>query len=429
MADESEFDAAVDAEGGERALLDRDRTLAWELYDADPEHPRIAALAGSVLERAPEMTGMVILTALHREALGEVAEARRLLQELVGRRDRQYVNALKHLRDLEYSDRNYAEALRLSEIVLREQPDAGWIEWMELGSATVFVRSPEAGWRIIDEAVERCARTDPDAYADALGQRALRFLATGAPPERFGPAAEEAIAADPAELVLTVSLGFAYLFDYRAEEAEDLFLRVLRETPTDGIAQAGLRVSRGFLEPLRNGTHTMDDHRAAGSGELAWRMMCDYMFDTTLAQALAALDAVMPADLEASLRAPLSEDAALSADGDADLLSWHDGQSRTGAGLWGMGETFRLLSGAEVSALEAAIERDPDAYPEWGGDDAYFSIIATDDDGTAYFTGVARRLYARRAGIEDRLIAPSLADWAWDRAVGFGWPDPRPGRA
>ena len=425
MSEESEF-AAQDRE---QALIDRDRTLAWELYEANPEHPRIAELTSSVLLRAPEMTGMIILSALHLEACGEVEEARRRLQELVGRRDRQYVNAVKKLRDLEYSARNYAEALRLTEIVLREQPDADWTEHMELGSATVFVRGPEEGWRIIDEAVEMCARTDADWYADALAQRALRFLSTGAPPERFGPAAAEAIEADPSELVLTVALGFAYLFDYRAQEAEELFLRVLRETPTDGIAQAGLRVSRGFLEPIRNGTHTMDDHREAGTGEMAWRMMCGYMFDTTLEQALAALDHVMPGELAASLRPPLSEDDARAADGDSDVLVWHDGQEPGGGYLWGMGEPFRLLSGAEVTALEAAIESDPGAYPEWAGDDVYYSFIATDDAGTVFFTGVARRLYARRAGQEDRLIAPSLADWAWDRVVSFGGTDPRPGRA
>lgn len=412
----------------EREAVARDKDLAWELYRAQPQHPRIPELAASVLAREPSFTGMIILTALHREACGEVGEARRLLQELMARRDRQFLNAVKELRDLEFADREYAEALRLSEIVLREDPDAGWIEWMELGSATVFVRSTDEGWRIIDDAVERCVRTDPGSYGEALGQRALRFLATGAPPERFGPAAEEAIAADPTELVLTVALGFAYLFDYRAEEAEELFLRVLRETPTDGLAHAGLRVSRGFLEPIRNGTHTMDDHREAGSGEMAWRMMCGYMFDTTLAQALAALDEVMPRTLEASLRPPLPEDEAHAADGDSDLLAWHDGQESSGAGHWGMGEQFRLMSGAEVSAFEAAIERDPDAYPEWGGDDAYYSVIATDDAGTVFFTGVAQRLYARRAGREDRLIAPSLADWAWDRVAAFGGRDPRPGR-
>lgn len=423
--EDAEYERRMEAE---REAADRDRTLAWELYEAQPEHPQIAELTQSVLARTPHTTGMIILLALHREACGQIEEARRLLQDLVGRRDAQYVNAVKNLRDLEYSDKNYAEALCLTEIVLRENPEAGWIEHMELGSATVFVKSPEEGWRIIDEAVDLCASTDPDWYADALGQRALRFLSTGAPPERFGPAAAAAIEADPSELVLTVALGFAYLFDYRAEEAEELFLRVLRETPTDGIAQAGLAVSRGFLEPVRKGTHTMDDHRQAGSGEMAWRMLCGYMFDTTLEQALAALDDVMPQEVAASLRPPLSADEARASEGDSDLLGWHDGQEEGGGTVWEMGEPFRLMSGAEVAALEAAIEGDPDAYPEWGGDDAYYNLIATDDAGTVYFTGVARRLYARRPGHEDRLIAPSVADWVWDRVVAFGGADPRPGR-
>lgn len=423
MAEEPEFGT----EELESELIDRDLTLAWELYEADPEHPRIEELTRSVLLRAPEKTGMILLAALHLQARGEIEEARRRLQELVGRRDHQYVNAVKNLRDLEYSAGNYTEALRLTEIVLREEPDAGWIEQMELGSATVFVRSPEAGWRIIDDAVETCSRTDPDRYAAALAQRALRFLATGAPPERFGPAAAEAIEADPSELMLTIALGFAYLFDYRAEESEELFLRVLRETPTDGIAQAGLTVSRGFLDPIRKGTHTMEDHREAGSGELAWRMMYERVFQTTLALALAALDDVMPRELHASMRPPLSAEAVLATDGDSDVLAWHDGQRADGGSFWGMGEAFRLLNGEEVTAIEAAIESDSGVYPEWSSDDLYYSFIATDDAGTLFFTGVAGRLYARRAGQEDRQIAPSLADWAWDRVVAFGGADPRPG--
>ena len=78
----------------EQEAIERDRDLAWELYDYQPEHPKIPELTQSVIAREPTFTGMIILLALHREACGEIDEARSLLQELMGRRDRQYVNAV-----------------------------------------------------------------------------------------------------------------------------------------------------------------------------------------------------------------------------------------------------------------------------------------------------------------------------------------------
>ncbi|MFT4233357.1 MAG: hypothetical protein QM606_11365, partial [Leucobacter sp.] len=159
----------------ERAAIERDRDLAWELSDYRLDHPRIAELTQSVLAREPTFTGMIILLALHREACGEVEEARRLLRELMGRRDRQYVNAVKKLRDLEFSQGDHRESLRLADIVLRETPEVDWLDLMDHASALVFVSGPEAGWREIDDAVELCARADPEQYPHALGQRALRL--------------------------------------------------------------------------------------------------------------------------------------------------------------------------------------------------------------------------------------------------------------
>lgn len=300
MDEDPEFDrGGFDADDLEREAIARDRALAWELHETRPEHPRIAELTRSVLARAPQITGMIILLALHRRACGEVEEARRLLRELAGRRDPQYVNAVKNLRDLELSDKKYAEALRLTEIVLREDPEADWTEWMDYGTAEVFVRSPEEGWRRIDDAVEMAARTDPDWYADALAQRALRLLTTGAPPIRFLPAAEQAVEADPTEPTITLALAYAYFFDYRPDRAEELLRRLLREDPTGRGALGGMTVARGFLDPIERGDTTLDALREFRMGELAWRMMRDQMFRTGLDEALEALDAVLPHDLAA----------------------------------------------------------------------------------------------------------------------------------
>ncbi len=434
----------------ERESIERDRDLAWELYDFQPEHPRIPELTQGVLAREPSFTGMIILLALHREACGEVAEARRLLQELMGRRDRQYVNAVKKLRDLEFSDERYEEALRLAEIVLRESGEVDWLDLMDHASALIFTGQREEGWRRIDAAVEHCARVDTGRYADALGQRAARLLASGAPPERFLPAAQEAVAADPSEPLLATTLGFAYLTDYRADDAEELFLRVLREDPTDSVAHIGLTLARAFLEPIRNGTHTMDDHRAAGSGEMAWRILRDQLFGTGIPEALSALDEVMPEDLRRSLRAPLDRDAARESGGDDTLLAWHDGQepgagagaaaaagSDAGAGagsdagapsLWGTRERFRLMSAAEISAMDDAIEADPAAWPQWQAEVSYDTQLCTDDAGVYLIEGYAGRIYRRGPEGEDQEVAASLADWLWDRVATFGGADPRPDR-
>ncbi len=409
-----------------RAAIEHERDLAWELYDFRPDHPRIAELARSVLEQEPQFTGMIILLALHREACGEIEEARTLLQDLVARRDRQYVNAVKKLRDLEFSDRRFGEARRLAELALREDPEPGWLDVMALGSATVLSGDPVGGWDRIDEAVEMAARQDPERHADALGQRATRLLGSGAPPSRFMPAAQEALAADPGEPLLATTLAYAYLYDYRPAEAEQLLRRVLSEDPTDEIAQGGLTVARAFLDPVDRGDATMDALRASGMGEIAWRILRDQMFGTGIEHALAALDQVMPQALAESMRAPLDREAAGASRGEGSILAWHDGQRPGSGGTWGTGGGFRLMTSDEVADLEERIERSPEDWPQWTAEDEYFTLILTDDSGGYLIEGPGGRLLHRRAGAPDRQEAPSVADWLWDRVAAFGGHDARP---
>lgn len=422
----------------ERVAIERDRDLAWELYDAQPKHPQIPRLTQSVLARAPQFTGMIILLAMHREACGEFDEARRLLQDLMGRRDRQFLGALRKLRDLEHHERRYDESLRLAELVLREDPEADWLDRMDLGSAMSCSTDPEGGWRMIDEAVDLSARTDPARFPQALGQRALRFLASGAPPERFIPAAQQAIEADPSETLIETALAYAFLYDYRAEEAADAFRRVLRADPLDEVAQGGLYVAKAFLDPIERGVGTMDDLRNAGMGRIAWRMLRDQLFETGVAEALAALDAVMPDDLARSLRPPLDDEAARVSGGEYKVLAWHDGQLPGSGAAWGQddpfrlipaGQTnpFRLMSAEEIAAMDAEIEQDPEAWPLWNDEREYYTQIFTDDAGAYLNEGSGGRLFQRGVGDVDREIAPSLADWLWDRVVAFGGDDPRPG--
>lgn len=415
-------------EGLERLAIERDRDLAWELFDAQPQHPRIPELAQSVLARAPQFTGMIILLSMHRKACGEIEEARHLLQQLMGRRDRQFINAVRHLRDLESSEANYEESLRLAELVLHEDPEADWLDRMELASATAVVVDPETGWALMDDAVVFCGRTDPDHYAGALGQRALRFLGSGVPPERFLASAEQAIEADPSESVLSTALAYAYLYDYRPEEAEMLLARVLREDPTEVVAQSGMMIARAFLEVLEHPDHTIDDLRSAGMGEVAWRTLRDKLFNLGLEEALEALDAVIPDDLARSLNPPLDGGIARSSSSGGQLLGWHDGQAPGSAALWGEGHLFRLMTSQEIQDMDEAMERNPEAWPQWGeGTPDYFSQIFTDDAGEYIIEGPGGRLLLRGPRGLDQEFAPSLADWLWDRVVAFGGDDPRPG--
>lgn len=411
----------------EQEAIVRDKDLAWEIYDVQPTNPRIPELAQSVLAREPSFTGMIILLALHHEACGEFGVARGLLQELVSRRDRQYVNALRKLRDLEYSDRNFAEALRLSEVVLREDPEGDWMDRMEYGSALVYASSPGEGWLAIDDAVEFCARSQPEYYGEALGQRAVRLLASGAPPERYVPAAEEAIEADPSETILSTALAFAYLYSYRFEDAETLLLRVLRDDPTDEIAQLGIAATRAAVGPLRSGEVSIDELRDAGTGELLWRMFRDLTYQTDLREALAALEEVMPEDLASSLHAGIDVEAARETNGEPRLLEWRNGQTAHTGDLWGTGEAFRLMAGAEIDATESAMKEHPADWPHWNVEEEYFTLLFTDDAGAYRFEGPGGRLCDRGADGETREVAESLSDWVWDRVVAFGGEERRPG--
>lgn len=414
-------------EDAEREAVIRDRDLALELLQAQPTHKKIGELARSVLAREPSFTGTHLVLALHLQAREELDEARTHLLTLIGMQDDYQLTALRILRDLEYDARDYAESLRVAEEVLRAAPEPRWLDVLMLGAATVFTGDREAGWDLMDEAVSYAGRTDPEDHAQALEKRAARFLTTAAPPARFLPAAEAAIAANPGDHTLSIALAYAYLYDYRAEEARELLQRVLREDPTNTVAQGGLIAVRGFLGPIERGDATMEDFRAAGFGESAWHIMHEQLFDLDIGHALDALDRVLPRALVRVLRGPLRKKYRETTEGSRELLSWHDGQDPGTGAAWGLGKPFRLLSHAEIEAREAAIEQHPEDWPGWDPE-VYAMLIATDDNGGYYIEGYASRMYYRAPGAADVEIAPSLADWLWDRVVEFGGEERRPGK-
>lgn len=419
--------AADDNDAVERSL-----DLAWELFTAQPAHPRVAELALRVLAVQPGRSSVSLLLANHREACGEVAEARRLYLEVAGRCDGQFVNAARALRHLALAQHEHAEALRWARTVLAEDHEE-WGDWMELGFAQALCGEHDEGWHQLDEAVALCSRTAPDGLPGALGKRAAYLLGSFAPPGRFVPAAEEAVRADAANSWVALMLGWSYLVQYRFVDAEQLGLRLLRENPTEDLLQNLVGTARTMLRIVENAhaqAITLEDIRRTGVIEMGWRQLRDQLLGTDLASALAALDEVMPEGLRTSLRPGTSiadepESDKIGSMAAEDLLAWHDGQQPGSGAAWGLAEPFRLMSAAEIIAMSTEIEADQAAHPDWPENEVWEQVMT--DDAGAYLVVVAfGALVKRRPGRPDEPVAASMADWIWDRVAGFGGLDPRP---
>ncbi|WP_433271163.1 tetratricopeptide repeat protein [Actinosynnema sp. CS-041913] len=419
--------AADDNDAVERTL-----DLAWELFAAQPAHPKVAELALQVLAAQPERSSVSLLLANHLEVCGQAGEARRLYLQVAGRRDHQFVNAARALRHLAFAEHDHPEALRWARTVLGEDHEE-WGDWTELGFAKALCGEHEDGWRQLDEAVALCSRTAPDELPNALGKRAAYLLGSFAPPDRFVPAAEEAVRADAANSWVALMLGWSYLVQYRFADAEQLGLRLLRENPTEDLLQGLVGTARTMLRIVENAHAqdiTLEDIRRTGAIELGWRQLRDKMLGTDLASALAALDDVLPADLRATLRPGASisdvpESDKLGSVAAEDLVAWHDGQQPGSGAAWGLAEPFRLLSAAEIIAMSAEIEADPAAHPDWPENEVWEQVM-TDDAGVYLVVVALGALVKRRPGHPDEPVAESMADWIWDRVVDFGGRDLRP---
>ncbi|WP_200950096.1 MULTISPECIES: tetratricopeptide repeat protein [unclassified Nocardioides] len=406
--------------------IERDVDLAWELFEAQPTHPEIARLASRVLAQQPGRNGTRILLALHLKECGETDEARKLLLQVAGQRDRFFGDVVRKLRDLEQYECNYDEARKWAEIALREDQES-WLDVMELGAATAMSGDLEAGWRLLDEGTAMCGRTNAELLPDALVKRAINLLQSWAPPERFIPAAEEAIRADASSEFIGGPLAWSYVHEGRFDEAEELSLRLLRADPMDGVAESVLTLIRKWRAIVDKGEVTLAEIHASGVIDMAWTQMRDQLLGTDIDSSLAALDPVLPAELAAALRPPLDEQGARESAGEREIAAWHDGQEPGTGALWGVEGDFRLMSSAEIDAMDEAIEADPEAWPQWQADEIaeYFSQVMTDDNG-GYLIATIDSVVVRRAGVDDVTVAPKLADWFWDRVAAFGGRDPRP---
>ena len=128
--------------------------------------------------------------------------------------------------------------------------------------------------------------------------------------------------------------------------------------------------------------------RAAGFVESAWRHQLDMERGLDLESALDALEAVLPDAVRATLRGPADPDETANLTRPLrTLVRWHDGQEPGTGAVWGLEESFRLMTAAELDELDAAIDADTDAFPEWPEDEMWDQVL-TDDDG-AYLAIVA----------------------------------------
>ncbi|WP_216093450.1 hypothetical protein [Cellulosimicrobium cellulans] len=423
-----------DVDGPSADDVERSLDLAWELVTVQPTHPRVGELALQVLAAQPGRSSASLLLGNHREVCGQVDEARRLYLDVVGRRDRQFVNAARALRRLAFAERDRSEALHWAHVVLAEEHE-GWDDWMELGSAQALGGEHETGWAQLDAAVAMCARHAPDRLPAALGRRAAYLLGSFAPAERFVPAAEEAVRADAASPWTALMLGWSYLVQYRFDDAEQLGLRLLRQDPTDDQLQnlvATARTMQRVVEDADAVGVSLEDIRRSGVLETAWQKLRDRELGIDLRSALAALDDVMPARLRATLRPAASstdgaEHESVGAMAAEELLAWRDGQLLGSGDAWAQAEPFRLLSAAEIVAMDREIEADPAAHAGWPQDEPGEQVMT--DDAGAYLVVVAFGvLVRRRPGHPDEPVAPSMADWVWDRVAELGGRDPRPAR-
>lgn len=407
-------------------LVERDDDVAWELFDAQPTHPEVGRIARRVLAQEPWRSETRRLLAMHLMACGELDEAREILLTVVGARDGSYVATVEALCELEKYARRYDEARRWAETAVQEDQES-WTNLMRLGVTTAMAGDPELGWRLLDDAVALCARTAPDELAGALAERTIAHFESVAPAERVIPAAEEAVRADPSNEYVSTALVWAHVHAGRYDDAEEVSLGLLRLDPTHAIARSAVTVVREVRASAERLGITLAEVHASGVVRNVWTERRERMLGIDLPSAFTALDDVLPDDLRAALRPGLGDAAGESTMGDRAILAWHDGQEPGTGALWRADGDFRLLSSAESEALDAAIEADPAAYPEWKHDglaDDYAQVL-TDDRG-GYLVSMYRGLVLRRPGADDVVVAPTLAAWFWDRVAAFGGPDPRP---
>ncbi len=379
------------------------------LLDQVVDNPWIVVVAGVALG--------LLVTARRREAAAEVSPDEDVDPDLTAARER---------RDDAFARHDYAQARRWAEEVLRH-PEEDWLDLIELGTATALAGEQETGWQMIDEAVEQCERADARMLPSVLVHRAIGLLMSCAPTDRFVAAVEEAHRAGPDDEDLTVPLLWCYAYQGRFDEAEDLGR--LRSWDDDGGMVASLLDMVATLRRAAEQTGTtLDDLHRRGFFTPLWDELRAQQLGFGLSDALAALDETMPAALKGTLRPPAGRKTLAETGGERKVLAWHDGQDVGAGAVWGLDGDFRLMTSAEIQAMDAAVEASPEKFPQWDAQHLHevATQVMTDDRGGYLVALGGGRVVLRRDGVDDVAVAPSLTDFFWDRAAAWGGRDPRP---
>lgn len=329
-------------------------------------------------------------------------------------------------RDDALARHDYPEARRWAEEVLRH-PEEDWLDLIELGTATALAGEQEAGWQLVDEAVEQCERADARMLPSVLVHRAISLLMSCAPTDRFVAAVEEAHRASPGDENLTVPLLWSYAYQGRFDEAEDLG-RLRSWSDDGGMVASMLDVVATFRRAAEQTGTTLDDLHRRGFFTPLWDEFRAQQLGFGLSDALAALDETMPAALKATLRRPAGRRTLDETGGERKVLAWHDGQDAGAGAAWGLDGDFRLMTSAEIRTMDAAVEASPQKFRQWDAQHLHevYTQVMTDDRGGYLICLGGGRVVIRREGVDDVAVAPSLTDFLWDRVAAWGGHDRRP---
>ncbi|WGY04272.1 hypothetical protein QI633_10980 [Nocardioides sp. QY071] len=330
-------------------------------------------------------------------------------------------------RDAALARHDYPEARRWATEVVQGHPEEDWLDLIELGTATALDGDHEQGWQMVDHAVEQCERAEPRLLPAMLVHRAIGLLMSGAPSERFIAAAEAARRASPRDENLTVPLLWSFAYQGRFDEAEELG-RQRSWSDDGGMVASMLDMVATFRRVAEQTGTTLEDLHRRGFFTPLWDELRAQQLGFGLSDALTALDETMPPALRDVLRRPAGEKAIAESGGERKVLAWHDGQDAGAGAAWGLDGDFRLMSCAEIQTMDAAIDASPEKFQQWDVENVYgvATQVMTDDRGGYLITIGGGRVVLRREGVDDVAVAPTLADFFWDRVAAWGGRDPRP---
>jgi hypothetical protein len=329
-------------------------------------------------------------------------------------------------RDDAFARHDYPEARRWAKTVLRHEEE-DWVDLIELGTATALTGDQESGWQMIDDAVKQCERADARMLPPLLVHRAISLLMSWAPTERFVAAVEDARRASPRDENLTVPLLWSYAYQGRFEEAQDLG-RLRSWNDDGGMVASMLDMVATFRRAAEQTGTTLESLHRRGFFTPLWDELRAQQLGFGLSDALEALEEPMPTALKSVLRRPAGRKTLAATGGERKVLSWHDGQEPGAGGAWGLDGDFRLMSSAEIAAMDAMIEESPEKFPQWEARYLHqvYTQVMTDDRGGYLVVLAGGRVVIRREGTDDIPVAPRLAEFFWDRVAAWGGRDRRP---